>query len=165
LKSDNENGGKMFVRIKHNEDYMTRRKQKRTPKKSSASKPSRVTYYYRTKFVAYGDLLGRNCRLPVKVALPADDWCMGLFQVTPLSAFGERVFRQDLSRLDVVELYIAGRNVNALVASKGDNSGKIWIYADEVLHGLGYRVSVEEDRLYGDRRKGDAKLKKAQRNG
>ena len=133
------------------------------PKKSSASRPSRVTYYYRTKFVGYGDLLGRDYRIPVKVALPADDWCMGLFQVTPLSAFGRSIFRQDLSRLDVVELYITGRNVNALVASKGDNT--IWIYADEVLHGLGYRVTVEEDRLYGDRKTGDAKLKKAQRNG
>jgi hypothetical protein len=144
---------------------MARRKQKRAPKKSSASRYSRVTYYYRTKFVAYGDLLGRDYRIPVKVALPADDWCIGLFQVTPLSAFGENVFRQDLSRLDVVELCIAGSNIYALVASKGDNIGTIWIYAEEVLHGLAHRVSVEEDRLFGDRRKGDAKLKKAQRNG
>lgn len=142
---------------------MARRKQKRAPKKSSASRSSRVTYYYRTKFVAYGDLLGRDYRIPVKVALPADDWCMGLFQVTPLSAFGESVFRQDLSRLDVVELFIAGRNINALVASKGD--GTIWIYAEEVLHGLAYRVSVEEDRLFGNRRTRDAKRKKLQRNG
>ena len=144
---------------------MARRKQSRAPKNSSASRSSRVTYYYRTKFVAYGDLLGRDYRIPVKVALPADDWCIGLFQVTPLSSFGESVFRQALSRLDVVELYIAGRNIYALVASKGDNTGTIWIYAEEVLHGLAYRVCVEEDRLFGDRRKGDAKLKKAQRNG
>ena len=98
---------------------MARRKQSRAPKNSSASRSSRVTYYYRTRFVAYGDLLGRDYRIPVKVALPADDWCIGLFQVTPLSAFGESVFRQALSRLDVVALYIAGRNINALVATKG----------------------------------------------
>ena len=46
---------------------MARRKQNRAPKKSSASRSSRVTYYYyRTKFVAYGDLLGRDCRIPSK---------------------------------------------------------------------------------------------------
>ena len=33
------------------------------------------------------------------------------------------------------------------------------------LRGLAYRVSVEEDRLIGERGAGDAKLKKAQRNG
>jgi hypothetical protein len=140
---------------------MAKRKKERAPKKSSAARSSRVTYYYRTKFVAYGDLLlGRDHRLPVKVALPADDWCIGVFQVTPLSAFGERVVRQDLSRLDVIELYIAGSYIYALVAAKGDKT--IWIYADEVLRGLAHRVAVKEDRLYGDRRKGDAKLKKAQ---
>jgi hypothetical protein len=119
---------------------MARRKKKKAPNKSSASRPSRVTYYYRTKFVAYGNLLGRDYRIPVKVALPADDWCIGLFHVTPLSAFGNSVFRQALSRLDVVELYIAGCNIYALVASKGDNAGTIWIYADAVLHGLAHRV-------------------------
>jgi hypothetical protein len=142
---------------------MRTKQRKRAPKKSSASRSSRVTYYYRTEFLAYGDLLDRDYRIPVKVALPADDWCIGLFQVTPLSAFGESVFRHDLSRLDVVELFIAGCNINALVASKGD--GTIWIYAEEVLHGLAHRASVEEDRLFGDRAAGDAKLKKAQRNG
>jgi hypothetical protein len=141
---------------------MTRRKQKRAPKKSSASRTSRVTYYYRTKFVAHGDLLDRNYRVPVKVALHADDWCMGLFQVTPLFAFGESVFWQALSRHDVVALYIAGCNINARVATKGDN-GTIWIYAEEVLRGLAKPVFVEED--FAERGTRDAKRKKAQRNG
>ena len=87
---------------------------------------------------------------------------MGLFQVTPLSAFGESVFRQALSRLDVVELYIAGCNIIARVATKGDN-GTIWIYAEEVLRGFAMPVFVEED--LGDRGTRDAKRKKAQRNG
>jgi len=142
--------------------HMKRRKQKSSQKKSAAARASRVTYYYRTKFVAYGDLLGRDYRIPVKVALPANDWCMGVFLVTPLSAFGRTVFAK-LTRLDVIKLCIAGCYVFALVASKGENA--LWIYAEEVLHGLARRVYVKEDRLFGDRRKGDAKLKKAQKNG
>ncbi len=138
---------------------MTTRKRAPKPKKSSASRSSRVTYYYRTKFVAYGDMLGRDYRIPVKVALHAEDWCMGLFQVTPLSAFGVSVFRQAISRHDVVALYIAGCNINARVATKGGN-GTIWIYAEEVLRGLARPVFVEED--FGDRGTREAKRKKAQ---
>jgi hypothetical protein len=133
---------------------MTRRKQRRAPKKSSASRT--------TKFVAHGDLLSRNYRIPVKVALHADDWCIGLFQVTPLSAFGVSSFWQALSRHDVVALYIAGCNINARVATKGDN-GTIWIYAEEVLRGLAKPVFVAED--LAERGTRDAKRKMVRRNG
>jgi hypothetical protein len=122
-----------------------------------------VTYYYRTKFLAHGDFLGRDYRIPVKVALPADDWCFGLLQVTPLSAFGESVFRHALLRRDVVALKIAGCDIEARIATKGDNTGQIWVYADGVLRGLAKPVFVEEDRQDAERKK--AHQKKAHQNG
>jgi hypothetical protein len=141
---------------------MVRRKQKGAPKKSSAFRPSRVAHRYQTKFVAHGDLLGRDYRISVKIALPAGDWCMGLLQVTPLSAFGDSIFRH-LSRHDVVALYVAGCNINARVATKGDKIGPISIYAEDVLRGLARPVFVDED--FGNRGTQDAKRKKAGRNG
>ena len=132
-----------------------------TSARPSASTSSRVTYYYRTKFVAHGELVGRDYRCAVKVALPADDWCCGLFQVTPLSAFGRSAIRH-FSRHDIVPLYIAGCNVNARVASKGHN-GEIWIFAQEVFRALARPALVNED--FGDRKTRAAKRKKAPRNG
>jgi hypothetical protein len=81
---------------------------------------------------------------------------MLLLEMTPLCEFGASVF-QGLSRHDVVELYVAGRNLNARVASKGAD-GKIYIYAEHVLRGLaGSRVEIREAQI--------AKSKKAGRNG
>jgi hypothetical protein len=85
-----------------------------------------------------------------------------LFQVTPLSALGESVFRYALSRRDVVALYIAGCEINARVATTGDN-GTIWIYAEDILHGLARPVFVDED--FGTCGTRDANRKKAQRHG
>jgi hypothetical protein len=136
--------------------------QKTVPEMSSAPRIAKGTLYYRTKFCAYGDLLGWRHRIYVKIAIPPDDWCIGLFRMTPLSAFGESVFRQSVSRHDIVALYLAGCHINARVASKGEN-GTIWIYAEEVLRGLARPVFVEED--FSDRGKRDAKRKKAKKNG
>ena len=89
---------------------------------------------------------------------------MGLFA-------GDAAFRNSarvscgrrLSRHDVVALYIAGCNINARVATKGDN-GTIWIYRRRgASRARSIRVFVEED--FVERGTRDAKRKKAQRNG
>ena len=163
--------------INHNEVLrMTTRKQKRAPKKSSvatqktapemssAARIAKGTLYYRTKFVAYGDLLGWRHRIYVRIALPPDDWCLLVLKMTPLSEFGESVFRQGLSTRDVVKLYVGGCYLNARVAAKGID-GTIYIYAKEVLRGLAGPAFVDGDRRLGNRGTRDAKRKKARRNG
>jgi hypothetical protein len=141
---------------------MRTKQRKRASKKSSAFRPLRVTHRYRTKFVAHGDLLGRDFRIPIKIALPAGDWCLGLLQVTPLSAFGDSIFRH-FSRHDVLALYVAGCDINARVATTGNKTGPISIYAEDLLRGLARPAFAEED--FGDHGMQDAKRKKARRNG
>jgi|HubBroStandDraft_6_1064221.scaffolds.fasta_scaffold753950_1 hypothetical protein len=142
---------------------MTTRQQKRAPEKSSSTRFSDVTRDYRIKFAADGDLMGPTYRIAIKIALPTVDLYMGLFRVTPLSAFGESVFRRALSRHDVVQLYVGGCYVSARVATKGNNTGTIWIYADEVLRGLARLALVCADGSNSDTQ--NAKREKAGRNG
>jgi hypothetical protein len=154
---------------------MTKGKQKRAPKKSSvatqktapelssAPRIAKGTRYYRTKFIAYGDLLGWRHRIYVKIALPPDDWCMLVLQMIPLSEFGESVF-QGLSTNDVVKLYVGGCYLNARVAAKGID-GTIYIRAEAVLRGLAGLSLVDGDRRLCNRGTRDAKRKKARGNG
>jgi hypothetical protein len=144
--------------------------QKTVPEMSSAPRIAKGTLYYRTKFVAFGDLLGRRHRIYVKIALLPDDWCMLVPKMTPLSEFGESVCR-GLSAHDVVKLYVGGCYLNARVAAKGIDS-TIYIHAAEVLRGLAGRAFVDDDRRLGNRgardakrKTRDAKRKKARRNG
>jgi hypothetical protein len=141
---------------------MTTRQQKSGPKKPSFTRFSDVTRDYRFKFVADGDLMGPDYRIAIKIALPTFDLYMGLFKVTPLCAFGESVFRRALSRHDVVQLYVGGCYVSARVATKGDNTGTIWIHADEVLRGLA-KLALVCNR--GNSETQNAKHNKAGRNG
>jgi hypothetical protein len=138
--------------------------QKTAPEMSSAARIGKGTRYYRTKFIAYGDLLGWRHRIYVKIALPPDDWCMLVLKMTPLSEFGESVFQQGLSTHVVVKLYVGGRYVNARVAAKGID-GTIYIPAEAVLRGLAGPAFVDGDRRLGNRGTRDAKRKKAPRNG
>jgi hypothetical protein len=138
-------------------------RQQRAQKNWSVIRFSDVTRDYRIKFVADGDLIGPDYRIAIKIALPTCDLYMGLFKLTPLSAFGESVFRRALSRHDVVQLYVGGCYVSARVATKGNNTGTIWIHADEVLRGLAKLALVCEDRSNSET--WDAKHKKATRNG
>jgi hypothetical protein len=144
--------------------------QKTVPEMSSAPRIAKGTLYYRTKFVAYGDLLGWRHRIYVKIALHPDDWCMLVLEMTPLSEFGDSVFRQGLFTHDVVKLYVAGCYLNARVAAKGID-GTIYIHAQEVLRGLAGPAFVDGDRRLGNRGARHAKRKtrhasqKAQRNG
>jgi hypothetical protein len=144
---------------------MAQRQKKGAPKKSLASPFSDVTRDYPITFVAEGDLkLGPDFRIPIKIALPTDERCMGLFVATPLSAFGEIVFRQALSRNQVVALYVGGCDMTARVATKGDNTGTIWLYAEDVLRGLARPVTLYDDPRFNDGETQDAKYKEAGRN-
>jgi hypothetical protein len=145
---------------------MAKRQQKRAPKKSSASPFSDVTRDYRITFVADGDLkLGLRARIPIKIALPTHERCMGLLKVTPLSAFGQSVVHQTLSRDDVVELFLGGCNINARVSTKGDNTGTIWVYAEDMLRGLARPFTLYDDPRFNNGETQDAKPKEAGRNG
>jgi len=128
--------------------------QKTVPQMSSAPRIAKGTLYYRAKFVAYGDLLGWRHRIYVKIALLPDNWCFLLLKLTPLSEFGESVFRQGLSTHDVVKLYVGGCYLNARVAAKGID-GTIYIHAAEVLRGL----AGPADRRLGNRGARDVKRK------
>jgi hypothetical protein len=139
------------------------REQTSVPKKSWVPRIGKGTLYYRTKFVAYGDLLGWRHRIYVKIALQRDDWCMLVLEMTPLCEFGESVFR-GLSRHDVVKLYVGGCYLNARVASKGAD-GKIYIYAEGVLRGLAGPALVYHNGRIGISKTQNAKSKKAGRNG
>ena len=139
------------------------RKQKTAPEMSSAPRIAKGTRYYRTKFVAYGDLLGWRHRIYVQIALPPDDWCMFVLKMTPLSDFGQSVFG-GLSAHDVVKLYVGGCHMNARVAAKGMD-GTIYIHAKDVLRGLAGPAFVDGDRRLGNRGTRDAKRKKARGNG
>ena len=75
---------------------MTTRQQKRAPKKWTFIRFSDVTRDYRIKFTADGDLMGPTYRIAIKIALPTVDLYLGLLKMTPLSEFGESVFRQRL---------------------------------------------------------------------
>ena len=106
--------------------------------------------------MAYGDLLGWCRNIYVKIALPADDWCFFSLEMTALCEFGDKVF-DDLSKGDAVELFVAGRNLQAEVTSKGAD-GKIYLNANHVLAGLaGSPVEFRRAQI--------AKGKKVRRNG
>jgi hypothetical protein len=139
---------------------MAKRKKERAPKKSSSTRCFRLSDYPR--FIVLGDVLVRDYRIPVEVALPKDSR-RGLFAVTSLSQFGEDVLQREISRHDLIALNIAGRNINARVATMGNSS--IWIFGEPVLRGLAHSASFDWKRLFGKRGKPDVKRKKAQRNG
>lgn len=132
-----------------------------TPKKLSAPRPFRLSDW--PKIVVFADVLVGDKCIRVDIGLPKD-WRAGLFEVTSLFASGDDVFRQELSRYDVIMLKVDGRNINARVAEV-DNTGRVWIFGEKVLRGLARSASLKWPRLFGEPRKPDVKRKKARTNG
>ena len=96
-------------------------------------------------FRARGDLiLNANVSIPVQIVLPPGETCMALLAMTTKTPFGKAFFREAVANDQILRLFIGGWSFDVHVAAKADRTGRILIYAYDVLRGMSTPASSDK---------------------
>jgi hypothetical protein len=105
--------------------------------------PSKISLSEPIIFRAVGHLiLTPSVAVPIRVALPRRETCMGILTMKPLSELGEVLFREALRYDHTVSLWIGCCRFECRVAAKADETGRVLIRADDFLRGVSTAAKV-----------------------